>query len=62
MDNVINLRQQRKAKKRGEKEKTAEQNRLKYGRTKQEKQKEKSESARARKHIDGHKREKDEES
>jgi len=61
MSNVINLRQQRKAKARTEKEKKAEQNRLLFGRTKEEKQHKKLEKERADRHIEGHKRQHDEE-
>ena len=60
MTEIINLRQKRKAKARTEKEKMASENRLKYGRTKEEKQKETLESKRDQRHLDGHKREKDE--
>lgn len=55
MTEVINLNQKRKAKARTEKEKKAAQNRIKFGRTKQEKNLEKLDARRAEKHIQGHK-------
>lgn len=55
MSEIINLRRQRKAKARSEKEKQAEQNRLLHGRTNAEKQRKKKESERASKLLDGHK-------
>jgi len=61
MTDIINLNQKRKAKARGQKEKTAAQNRVKFGRTKEEKLKEKQEAERAARQVEGHKREKDEE-
>ncbi len=61
MSEIINLRRARKNKGRGEKEKKAEQNRLLFGRTKAEKKRDEKESERASKHLDGHKRDKDEE-
>lgn len=61
MTEVINLQQQRKAKARGEKEKQAAQNRVKFGRTKEEKMLEKQKAERAKKLLEGHKRETDEE-
>jgi len=61
MTEVINLHQQRKAKARVEKEKKAAENHIKYGRTKKEKQKDKRTSERAEKHLEGHKRETEDE-
>lgn len=61
MAEIINLRQQRKAKARKEKEKTAAANRRKYGRTKAEKKTEKLEKELADRHLEGHKLEKEEE-
>ncbi len=61
MSEIINLRQARKNKGRSEKDKKAEQNRLLFGRTKSEKHRDEKESERASKHLDGHKRDKDEE-
>ena len=61
MTEVINLNQTRKASARADKEKTASQNRVKFGRTKSEKQLEKLKAEKAEKHLKGHKRETDEE-
>lgn len=55
MTEIINLRQHRKNKARSEKEKTAEQNRRLYGRTKAEKTLKKKEEERAGRHLEGHK-------
>jgi hypothetical protein len=55
MTDIINLKQQRKARARTGKEKQADANRRKFGRTKQEKQKEKMEAERRDKHLEGHK-------
>ena len=60
MAEVINLRQARKAKARAEKEKTAEANRLAFGRSKAEKQGAKFEKERSDKALDAHKRDEDE--
>ena len=59
MTEIINLRQQRKAKGRSEKDKKAAQNRLAHGQTKEEKLKKKHEAERISRLLDGHKREKD---
>lgn len=56
MAEIINLRSARKAKARSVKDADAEANRLKFGRTKAEKQREAAEKARAEQHIEGHKR------
>ncbi len=61
MTEIINLNQKRKAAARTDKEKTASQNRVKFGRTKEEKQREKQEAERLKRHLEGHKRETDEE-
>jgi hypothetical protein len=61
MANVINLNKKRKTKAKGEKEKQAEQNRIKFGRTKEQKQLEKLKADKAKRHIDGHKIDGDEE-
>lgn len=53
---VINLRQVRKAKARGEREKTAAENRAKFGRTKDDRAKVQAETESAAKRLDGHKR------
>lgn len=60
MVDVINLNKKRKAKNRLEKEKKASENRIKFGRTKKEKQIEKQENERNERHLDGHKLEKKE--
>lgn len=59
MSEIINLKQQRKAKARGEKEKQAAQNRTLHGRTKGQKDAEKKDAERAKKHLDSHKRDDD---
>ncbi len=58
MVNIINLNKKRKAKIRLEKEKKAAENRIKFGRTKEEKQIAKQENERHERHLDGHKLEK----
>jgi Domain of unknown function (DUF4169) len=57
MTEIINLKQKRKGKAREDKEKAAEANRRKFGRTKSEKELEKQRAEQTAKHIDGHKRE-----
>ena len=57
---VVNLRQFRKSKARAEKDAQAEENRVKFGRTKAEKQLEKAEKEKTRRHLDGHKLKTDE--
>jgi len=61
MTEIINLNQTRKAKARADKDKKASENRRKFGRTKQEKQAEKLKSDRDKRHLEGHKRETEEE-
>ena len=61
MTQVINLQKKRKAKARTDKEKQAVENRVKFGRTKAEKQTEKLKSEILSRHIDGHKLDGDEE-
>ena len=56
MAEIINLRTIRKQKARAGKEAQAAQNRVLFGRTKAEKQKQAAEKAQAEKHIEGHKR------
>ncbi len=58
MTNPINLNQFRKAKQKAEKAKLAEENRIKFGRTKAEKNLAKSKADKAKSDLDGHKREK----
>lgn len=53
---IINLRQARKAKARANKDQAADENRRRHGRTKAEKEAEKSVSDKADQHLDGHKR------
>lgn len=53
--NVINLNKKRKTKNRLENEKKASENRIKFGRTKQEKQIEKQNNERSERFLDGHK-------
>lgn len=60
MVDIINFNKKRKAKIRAEKEKKAVENRIKFGRTKKEKQIEKQTSERDDRQLDGHKLEKDE--
>lgn len=55
MVDIINLNKKRKAKTRLEKEKKATENRIKFGRTKQEKQVEQQDIERSKRHLDGHK-------
>jgi hypothetical protein len=54
MAEIINLRQQRKAKKRDEKDRAATENRVKFGRTKAEKQSEKARTDDAQRALDRH--------
>ncbi|HAT1866959.1 DUF4169 family protein [Legionella pneumophila] len=61
MADVINLNKKRKAKVRLEKEKKASENRIKFGRTKKEKQLEKQDIERSEQHLDGHNLDKKEE-
>jgi Domain of unknown function (DUF4169) len=56
MGDPINLRLARKQRKRNERERLAEENRIKFGRTKGEKQKMAAENNRQKEHLDGHKR------
>ncbi|KPF91930.1 hypothetical protein IP81_07675 [Novosphingobium sp. AAP83] len=58
MAEIVNLRAVRKAKARAEKENVAQANRAKFGRTKAEKARDKSEAERAARTIDGAWREK----
>jgi hypothetical protein len=60
MAEIVNLRRARKAKARSEREKQAETNRLLHGRTGEEKKREAAERERADRHIDGHRRDSDE--
>ncbi len=58
MADILSLSKARKAKARTEKTATAEANRLNFGRSKAEKQKDSLEKALSGKRIDGHKRDK----
>lgn len=53
MGEVINLNQARKARERQEKARTADANRLRYGRTKAEKRREAAEAEKLRRELDG---------
>jgi hypothetical protein len=57
MAEIVNLNRVRKAKARDEQAKTADVNRVKFGRNKAEKQLDKLEAERSEKSFDGHKRE-----
>ncbi len=59
MPDIINLKQKRKAKARVEKEKKATENRQKFGRTAQEKQRDKVNAEQLKRHLEGHKRQPD---
>ena len=58
MTKVINLNKKRKAKKRLDKQKKSSENRIKFGRSKKEKQLVQKEKERQERHLDGHKLEK----
>ena len=60
MTNVINLNKKRKTKKRLDKQKKSSENRIKFGRSKKEKQLAQKEQDRYERHLDGHKLEKKE--
>lgn len=53
---IVNLNKARKAKARVEKDVTATENRVKFGRKKSEKEKEAKLAERRKTHLDGHKR------
>ena len=55
MSKVINLNKARKAKVRSAAEKLAAENRIRFGRSKDEKQRERNQTAEAAKKLDGHK-------
>lgn len=55
MADIVNLRQARKAKARVQKDKIAEENRALHGRTKAEKQSDKTAKTKITKHLDDHK-------
>jgi hypothetical protein len=60
MGEIVNLRQFRKQKARAEAEKTAEQNRASFGRTKAERHLTEAERDKAARHVDGHRLDRDE--
>lgn len=60
MADIVNLREARKRKARAERERTAEANRLKFGRSKAEKKHSLMEKARGERAHDGHRRDDDE--
>lgn len=57
MADIVNLRQARKARKRVEQERAAEENRRAFGRTKAERQLQETERERAARAIEAHRRE-----
>ncbi|HJQ60764.1 MAG TPA: DUF4169 family protein [Vineibacter sp.] len=59
MAEILNLRRARKDKARAERGRTAEANRLKSGRPKADKARDRLEDARARRTLDAHRRDKD---
>ncbi len=59
MGDVINLRQARKAKARNDKDRLADANRAKFGRTKAERLESQAEEARRTRSLEGARREKD---
>ena len=61
MGEIIKFNQKRKEMARAEKEKKASENRVKFGRTKGEKKLEKAKVDKAERHLDGHKRDTEEE-
>jgi hypothetical protein len=60
MADIVNLNRARKKKRSAEKEKAAEENRVKFGRTRAEKSKLKSDGARFERHLDAHQLDTDE--
>lgn len=52
--NVVNLRQARKQRTRAEKHQRAEENRVKYGRSKAERARQQLQERRTEDHLDGH--------
>jgi hypothetical protein len=58
---IVNLRKVRKARDRVDKEKRAEENRLKFGRTKAEREREEAEETIAVRRLDAHRRKVDDE-
>jgi len=56
---IINLRRARKAKARADRARQADENRVRFGRTKGERKKSKAESTAAARRLDGHRRDED---
>ena len=56
MSTVTNLNRFRKQKARAEKQAQADENAVKFGRTKAEKRRDEAETVRSTRHLDGHKR------
>lgn len=56
MSEIVNLKRHRKRVAREQQERSAEENRRRFGRSKAEREREEAEEARAERHIDGHKR------
>lgn len=56
MSEIVNLKRHRKRVARAEDEQKAAENRRRFGRSKAEREREEAEETRARRHIDGHKR------
>ncbi len=57
MTQIVNFNKKKKEKTRADDKKRAEHNRVKFGRTKEEKELERLKAEKARKHIDAHKME-----
>ena len=56
---IVNLRKARKSKARADKERQADRNRAKFGRPKREREKVKADETAARRWLDAHRRDKD---
>jgi hypothetical protein len=61
MGDIVNLRMARKRKARADAERSAEQNRITFGRTKQERELTEAERTLAKKKLDAHRRQTDQE-
>jgi len=61
MAEIVNLRRVRKQKAREDAEKTAEQNRIDFGRSKAERSLSEAERDKARRHVEGHRLSRDDE-
>lgn len=60
MAEIVNINRARKKKRSAEKKKSADENRVKFGRTKAEKSKHKSDASRLQRHLDAHQLDADE--